>query len=360
MRHFRSFRTALLLSAFGLACNEGSGPTDPSAPAAGQPAPSKKAQAPLALTSRVLVTGLTELQGSTVGPGGALFVTAPLTGSIWRVDPKTGAVTLFASGLPARIPDPFFIGSGVVDLAFLGGTAYALVTGVGPDFEGNDLVGIYRVDGPNSFTVIADLGAFSISNPPDGEVFIPSGYQYAIESFRGGFLVTDGHHNRVLWVTLDGEITELVAFANVAPTGLAVSGESIYVAQAGPIPHEPEDGKVVVLGARSSSEALVASGAPLLVDVEFGRGRTLFGLAQGSWDGPFEGAPALPNTGSLVQVEGDGTFTILAEGLDRPTSLEIIRNTAYIVTLGGEVWTIANVAGPPFVRPQERVATLDR
>jgi hypothetical protein len=26
---------------------------------------------------------------------------------------------------------------------------------------------------------------------------------------------------------------------------------------------------------------------------------------------------------------------LLAEGLDRPTSLEIINNTAYIVTLGG-------------------------
>src|SRR5687768_10799837 len=101
-------------------------------------------------TVSLLVTGLDELQGSTVGPGGALFVTAPLTGSIWRVDPKTGEVTLFASGLPARIPDLFFIGSGVVDVVFLGGTAYALVTGVAPDLEGDDIVGIYRIDGPDS------------------------------------------------------------------------------------------------------------------------------------------------------------------------------------------------------------------
>jgi hypothetical protein len=82
--------------------------------------------------------------------------------------------------------------------------------------------------------------------------------------------------------------------------------------------------------------------------VEFGRGRTLFALAQGVWDGPFEGTPALPNTGALVQVDGNGTFTVLVEGLDRPTSLEIINNTAYVVTLGGEIWTIDNIAGPPF------------
>jgi len=303
---------------------------------------------PVAPAATLLVTGLEELQGSTIGPGGALFVTAPVPGSIWRVDPKTGAVTLFASGLPARLPGIFFLGSGVVDVAFLGGTAYALVTGVGPDFSGDDVVGIYRVDGPNSFTVVADLGAFSLAHPPATDFFVPTGFQYAIETYRGGFLVTDGHHNRVLRVTREGEITELIAFDNVVPTGLTVSGKSIYVAQAGPIPHEPEDGRVVVFGASSSGETVVAAGAPLLVDVEFGRGRTLFALAQGVWDGPFEGTPALPNTGSLVQVDGNGAFTVVAEGLDRPTSLEIISNTAYVVTLGGEIWTIDIIAGPPF------------
>jgi hypothetical protein len=164
----------------------------------------------------------------------------------------------------------------------------------------------------------------------------------------------------VLWVTRDGEITEVIAFGNVAPTGLAVAGNAIYVAQAGPIPHEPEDGRVVVFGPRSSDETVVAAGAPLLVDVEFGRGRTLFALAQGVWDGPFEGAPALPNTGALVEVNGNGTFTVLAEGLNQPTSLEIINNTAYVVTLGGEIWTIDNIAGPPFGRPlNSRVVTID-
>src|SRR5688572_13855213 len=243
-------------------------------------------------TATLLVTGLQELQGSTVGPGGALFVTAPLTGRIWRVDTETGALTLFADGLPARIPDFFFTGSGVVDVAFLDGTAYALVTGVAPDLEGDDIVGIYRMDGPNSFTVVADLGEFSLANPPATDFFVPTGFQYAIEAFRGGFLVTDGHHNRVLWVTRDGEITQLIAFGNVVPTGLAASGNSVYVAQAGPIPHEPENGRVVVFGPTSTTATQVAAGAPLLVDVEFGLGRTLFALSQGTWDGPFEGAPA--------------------------------------------------------------------
>jgi hypothetical protein len=303
---------------------------------------------PVEATATLLVTGLEELQGSTVGPAGDLFVTAPLTGSIWRVDPKTGTATLFASGLPARIPDPFFIGSGVVDVAFLGGTAYALVTGVAPDLEGDDIVGIYRINGPDSFTIIADLGAWSIDHPPATDIFVPTGFQYAIETFRGGFLVTDGHHNRVLWVSRDGEITELIAFGNVVPTGLAVSGNSIYVALAGPVPHEPEEGKVVMFGPKSTTATEVTAGIPLAVDVEFGRGRTLFALAQGVWDGPFEGTPALPNSGSLVRVHEDGSLTTIVGGLDRPASFELIKNTAYVVTLGGELWKIDNISAPPY------------
>jgi hypothetical protein len=75
--------------------------------------------------------------------------------------------------------------------------------------------------------------------------FVPTGFQYAIETYRDGFIVTDGHHNRVLYVTLDGEITEVVAFADVVPTGLAVRGNTIYVTQAGPIPHLPENAKLM-------------------------------------------------------------------------------------------------------------------
>ena len=172
--------------------------------------------------------------------------------------------------------------------------------------------------------------------------------QYAIQTYHGGFLVTDGHHNRVLHVTRNGEITEFKTFDNIVPTGLALSGNTIYMAQAGPVPHLPENGKVVSFGPNSPTVTTVASGAGLLVDVEFNRGHTLFALSQGFWDGVNEGDPAEPNTGSLVKVNDDGTFTQIIDGLDRPTSLEFIHNTAYIVTLTGEVWTIKDVAGPPY------------
>jgi len=293
--------------------------------------------------AQVLVTGLEGSFGSTIGPGGALYVAESAVGRISRIDPKTGDVTTFASGLPFSM-----VGGGVYDVAFLGGTAYALVTFVGPDVGGSDSVGIYRIDGPDSHTIIADIGAFAYANPPNTDFFVPTGVQYAIQTYHGGFLVTDGHHNRVLHVTLDGEITEFKTFSNIVPTGLAVWGNTVYMAQAGPVPHLPEDGKVVSFGPNSPAITTVASGAGLLVDVEFNHGRTLFALSQGFWDGENEGDPAEPYTGSLVKVNDDGTFKIITEGLDRPTSFEFIKDTAYIVTLGGEVWIIKNVQGPPF------------
>jgi len=104
-----------------------------------------------------LVTGLAGGSGSAIGPGGALYVTEGLAGRVSRVDPKTGDVTTFATGLPKSIVG---IG-GAMDIAFIGSTAYVLVTLVGPDVGGSDIVGIYRVDGPHTFTVIADIGAFA-------------------------------------------------------------------------------------------------------------------------------------------------------------------------------------------------------
>jgi sugar lactone lactonase YvrE len=300
----------------------------------------------------LLVAGLEGATGSTIGPGGALFVTEGAAGRISRVDPDTGEVTTFASGLP-----PSLIGiGGAIDVAFIGSTAYVLVTLVGSDLGGSDVVGIYRVDGPSSFTVVADIGQFVLNHPPSTPFDVPTGLQYALDVFRNGFLVTDGHHNRVLYVTLDGTVTEVLQFDNIVPTGLAVSGNTMYMAQAGPVPHLPASGKVVSFGVKTqgvTDVSDVASGARFLVDVEFGLGHSLYALSQGVFPaGDPPGAPALPNTGALVRVGDDGTFTTIVEQLNLPTSVEFIGDTAYIVTLTGEIWRIDGVSSPPYGVPR--------
>lgn len=345
-RHFTLFSIAIGSAAL-IACSDRT--TGPSSTAISPPRASavhEDASAPTA----PFVTGLHRARGSTVGPDGALYVTESEIGRISRVDPEDGTVTTFASGLPTS---PLAAG-GVVDVAFVKQTAYALVTGVGSNFvapaPGDPTqVGIYRVDGPNSFTLVADIGRFSADHlpPPDFPIALKTGVQYGLEPFRGGFLVSDGHHNRVLFVSGDGEITTLLQLGNIVPTGLAVRGNTVYMTEAGPIPHLPENGKVVTFSLESPTATEIGHGAPLMVDVEFG-GQP-FALSQGIGSpGAPPATPAEPNTGSLVRVNRDGTFTTIKGGLDRPTSLKFIGNTAYVVTLPGEIWKIDHVGGGSF------------
>lgn len=295
----------------------------------------------------LLASGLQGASGSTIGPDGALYVTEGAIGQVTRVDTRTGAETPFVTGLPRSI-----IGiGGAIDVAFLGKTAYVLVTVVGDDVPGsaaNDVDGIYRVDGVNRSTVVADIGEWSLQNPPpaDFDIFLTRGVQYAMQPTRGGFLVTDGHHNRVVKASLSGDVTLVEQFGNIVPTGLATRGATVFIAEAGPVPHVPATGIVSRFGLRSPDPRPVASGYSLLVDVEFGA-CGLYALSQGDSPGDVDaGSPALPDSGELLAVNHDGTMTVVAARLDLPTSVDFVRNTAYVTTLNGEVWKISNASSP--------------
>jgi hypothetical protein len=284
--------------------------------------------------------------GSTIGPDGALYVTDGQAGRVLRVDTRTGAVTTFAAGLPLMNTPPGI--GGAIDVAFVGHTAYVLVANVGPFFgEPAEIAGIYRVRRNGSAVPVADIGAWSTENPPDTDFVLPGGVQYAMEPFRGGFAVTDGHHNRVLYVGSDGQVRELLALANVVPTGLAAAGRTLFVGLAGPVPHLPRDGKVIAVTPRSDAPVEIASGAPLIVDVEFGRDRRLYALSQGIWDLPplpsNAGAPASANTGTLTRVDRHGQLTPVAGPLDRPTSVAFSCTSAFVVTLTGKVMRIDGI-----------------
>ncbi|MCC6436620.1 MAG: hypothetical protein IT196_16405 [Acidimicrobiales bacterium] len=298
--------------------------------------------------------------GSAVGPDRALYVPDGLAGAIWRIDPGTGATTQYAEGLPPAVfPDV----GGPIDVAFHGRTAYALVTLVGGNIVdeagqpvqpiGDAAVGIYRIGADGSNSLLADLGAWSAAHPPTkAGYFIDSGVPYSIETDGNGFVVADGHHNRILRVTPDGSISQLIDFGNVVPIGLEIDRGRVYSAQAGPIPHRPETSKVLEVRKGSQvSEREVAVGTAgtdvgLAVDVESGPHGDLYVLLQGFWDRPVtpenEGTPASPDTGRLVRVH-DGRFEVVVDGLDRPTSVEFIGRTAYVVSLSGSVLKITGI-----------------
>jgi hypothetical protein len=290
--------------------------------------------------------------GSTIGPDGALYVTDGDAGSVLRIDRRSGHVSTYATGLPRKAL-PSAIG-GPVDIAFVGRTAYVLVTLVSGVVAGTpfgnsaDKNGIYRLGRHGGFTVVADIGKWSVDHPPVPAIFIDTGVQYSMEPYHGGFLVTDGHHNRVLLAQRNGSINEVATFGNVVPTGLEVTKNRVFITLAGPNPHLPEAGKVLALR-RGSDPVEIANGARMLIDVEQGPGGKLYGLSQGQWDGVGEGTPAAPNTGRLVVVKGNGTLAPVVDRhgrelvLDRPTSMEFVGHTAYVVSVVGAVYKIDNL-----------------
>ncbi|GGI46886.1 sugar lactone lactonase YvrE [Agromyces flavus] len=285
----------------------------------------------------VLATGLAGPIGSTIGPDGALYVADRAGGEVVRIDTSTGATTTIATGLPVTGP------GGVFDVTFIGETAYVLISVVGPEVGGSADGGIYRIDDVDETTVIANTAEWSLENPPDADYFLATGVQYAFAPYEGGFIVTDGHHNRVLFVELDGTITEVVQYGNVVPTGLQVWGAKVLIAETGPIPHNPADGKVVRLDPRHPSTRELASGYSLIVDVE-AADCGIYALSQGDSPGEVEpGSPGLPNSGELLRLNGNGTFTVIVDDLNLPTSLSFDGDTAYIVTLGGDVLVVDDV-----------------
>lgn len=297
----------------------------------------------MAEKGRLLTSGLQGASGATVGPDGALYVVEGALGQVTRINPRNGKRSVFATGLPPAFD---FVGiGGAIDVEFIGETAYVLVTLVGEFGGGPD--GIYRITAKDMTgeLPIADLGTFSALNPPSTPFELFHGVQYAMEPVDQGFVVSDGHHNRLLHVTLDGTISELKQYDNIVPTGLAGDVGTLYVAEFGAVPNAPESGKVISLGLLTPAvdRPAVAAGVSMIVDVEFGPDGELYALSQGDLAVDIPGAPALPDTGRLLKVNDDGTFAILAQGLDRPTSLNFVCDDALVVTLTGNVLKFGHV-----------------
>lgn len=286
---------------------------------------------------RVLARNLAGAGGSTTGPDGAIYVAEGVAGQITRIDPRSGRKRVVVSGLPTAPPGlPF---GGPMDVAFIGDDLYVLIT-LASDGSAN---GIYRVNGNDTPDLIADVGAFSVANPPppdiDWEIEAPIGVLFAMQPADQGFLVSDGHLNRVMHVTLDGEVSLVKQYGNTVPTGLAPDFATLYVAHLGAVPNAPEDGQVRAFGLLNpGNDRPVASGVPMIVDVEFGPYGDLYALSQGEYeDGTPAGAPGKAKTGKLLKVQPDGSFCSISSDIDRPTSISFSGPDGYVVTMSGQV-----------------------
>lgn len=336
----------------------------------------------------VLVSGLLAPRGMAMGPDGMIYVAESgtggdtefvvgegdssfvvmngFTGRISMVDPDTGARETVADGIPSGFNPELGDQVGAADVAFLGGDLYLLLTHGGEEWGFPDTpTGIYLVEDDGDLDLVADIGEFNADNPveaiTDGtQVDIePGGNPYAMIVRGDRFYIVDGNHNRLMEATTSGQVTEITEFPDhPVSTGIASTDTGpFYVGYLGPGPFLPDAGKVVSVDAASGAITEIASGEPMITDVQVGPDGELYAL---QFNDPEDAGEAFfaPGTGKVLTVNDDGTMSPLITGLSFATFMEFDGDTLYIanggITPAGSIIKVedfSSVEPPPAPTP---------
>jgi hypothetical protein len=214
---------------------------------------------------------------------------------------------------------------GAMDVAYLDGDLYALVSGAGPSFVSpSSFSGVYRINEDATMTLVADITNWLPDNLP-AEVpvdYNSDGSLFDLEPAGDALLLSEAVGGQLIRVTPDGEITEVADLSegHPVPSGIAVddAGDA-FVGFETAAPYGDGESKVVKVSPDGSVED-VWTGLTVVTDVAFGPDGTLYAAEMAT--GFTEGAPDMPpDSGRIVRQTGPDELEPVVTELPYPVGL---------------------------------------
>ena len=282
------------------------------------------------------------------------------TGSIARIDLRTGTMTRIATDLPSLAGEDGSFATGVHDIYFQGLGNGFMTIGFGGDpaarandfgLAGASFASMVHMNASGEWNLQEDLGAYEASANPTGDEVDSN--PYGILALPGKQVVADAGANALNQVDANGTISTLATFPDrlveappflELPPGTLIPMDAVptsvtrgpdgnyYVGQLTGFPFPVGGANVYRVPAQGGTPEVYASGFTAIIDVAFGSDGSLYVLEIAK-NGLLDAFIFGDWTGGLIRVAPDGTRTEIAAGeLLAPGGAAVGKDGALYVT----------------------------
>ncbi len=299
---------------------------------------------------KVFATGLNNPRGLKFGPDGHLYVAeagmggtnssigqclqvfpaggGPYTGSLTsgRISKinEWGVRTTVTDQLPSA-QSTFGDIVGVGDVAFIGNSLYALVTGGGCSHANPSVPNsIVKVANDGSWSMVANLSGWLQTHPvkyPPLADLEPDGNWYSMDDAYGDLYAVEANQGQLVKITTGGNISRVIDFSanegHIVPTSVKFHHGKFFVGNLNTFPISEGSSNIYKVTAGGDLKVW-ASGFTTVLGVAFDKEDRLYVLENTTGN-----LFPTPGTGKVIRVDQSGNKETIVSGLNLPTAITI-------------------------------------